>query len=45
VGDYLIGTAWGNPAQYLPERHRMMQSWANYLDTLREKAREEKSNA
>ena len=24
-----------NHAQYLPERHRMMQSWANYLDTLR----------
>jgi integrase len=24
-----------NHAQYLPERRRMMQEWANYLDTLR----------
>jgi integrase len=34
-----------NYADYLPERRRMMQEWADYLDTLREKAREEKSNA
>lgn len=30
-----------NQAQYLPERHRMMQSWADMLDVLREKARRE----
>jgi hypothetical protein len=34
-----------NHAQYLPERHRMMQSWANYLDTLREKTRAEMPDA
>jgi integrase len=34
-----------NYAQYLPQRRKMMDEWADYLDTLREKAREEKSNA
>jgi integrase len=34
-----------NHAQYLPERHRMMQSWANYLDTLRENAQTEMPDA
>jgi hypothetical protein len=24
-----------NRAQYLPERRKMMQAWADYLDTLR----------
>ena len=24
-----------NYAQYLPHRHRMMQAWADYLDSLR----------
>jgi integrase len=33
-----------NYAQYLPQRRKMMDEWADYLDTLREKAREEKSN-
>ncbi len=28
-----------NYAEYLPERRRMMQEYANYLDELREKAR------
>jgi integrase len=28
-----------NYAQYLPERRKMMQEWADYLDTLREKSR------
>ena len=27
-----------NHAQYLPERRRMMQVWADYLDSLREKS-------
>ncbi len=26
-----------NHAQYLPQRHEMMQSWANYLDEVKEK--------
>jgi integrase len=30
-----------NRAEYLPERRKMMQDWANYLDLLREKARQE----
>ena len=30
-----------NYAEYLPERREMMQQWADYLDTLREKARAE----
>jgi integrase len=30
-----------NRAEYLPERRRMMQEWADYLDTLREKAQRE----
>jgi integrase len=34
-----------NYAQYLPERRTMMQSWADYLDTLREKARQERETA
>ena len=29
-----------NYAEYLPERRRMMEEWANYLDTLRDKARQ-----
>jgi integrase len=33
-----------NYAQYLPERRRMMQEWADYLDILREKARQERGN-
>jgi integrase len=33
-----------NSAQYLPERRRMMQEYADLLDGLREKAREESSN-
>jgi len=28
-----------NRAEYLPERRRMLQEWANYLDDLRKKAR------
>jgi hypothetical protein len=28
-----------NRAEYLPERRRMLQEWADYLDTLRTKAR------
>ena len=31
-----------NYAEYLPERRRMMEEWANYLDTLRDKARQHK---
>jgi len=30
-----------NHAQYLPERRKMMQSYASYLDSLRKKARQE----
>jgi integrase len=30
-----------NRAEYLPERRRMLQEWADYLDTLRAKARQE----
>ena len=30
-----------NRAEYLQERRRMLQEWANYLDGLREKARQE----
>lgn len=30
-----------NRAEYLPERRRMLQEWADYLDALREKARQE----
>ena len=30
-----------NHAQYLPQRRRMMAEWADYLDGLREKARQE----
>ena len=30
-----------NYAQYLPERHKMMQVWADYCDELKEKARPE----
>ena len=29
-----------NHAQYLPQRHEMMQAWADYLTSLLEKARE-----
>ena len=28
-----------NRAEYLPERRKMMDDWANYLDELRERAR------
>ncbi len=28
-----------NRAEYLPERRKMMQDWADYLDRLRERAR------
>jgi hypothetical protein len=28
----------GDKAQRLPERHKMMQAWADYLDSLREGA-------
>ena len=28
-----------NRAEYLPERRKMMDDWANYLDKLRERAR------
>lgn len=34
-----------NYAQYLPERRKMMEEWANYLDSLREKARQERGTA
>jgi integrase len=34
-----------NRAEYLPERRRMLQEWADYLDALREKARQESANA
>jgi integrase len=34
-----------NYAQYLPERRRMMQEWSDYLDDLREKARQRECNA
>ena len=34
-----------NYAQYLPQRRKMMDEWAEYLDALRDKAREEKANA
>ncbi|MCI7568754.1 MAG: integrase, partial [Desulfovibrio sp.] len=27
-----------NHAEYLPERHRMMQAWADYLDGLKARA-------
>jgi integrase len=30
-----------NRAEYLPERRKMLQEWADYLDALREKARQE----
>lgn len=30
-----------NYAQYLPERHKMMQVWADYCDELKEKERPE----
>lgn len=30
-----------NRAEYLPERRKMMQAWADYLDELREKAKNE----
>ena len=30
-----------NRAEYLPERRRMLQDWADYLDGLRAKARQE----
>ena len=29
-----------NHAQYLPERRNMMQTWSDFLDDLREKARQ-----
>lgn len=32
-----------NYAEYLPERRRMMAEWADYLDTLRDKARQEQT--
>ena len=32
-----------NYAEHLPERRRMMQAWADYLDELREAARARKS--
>lgn len=31
-----------NRAEYLPERRKMMQAWADYLDELREKAKNER---
>lgn len=34
-----------NYAQYLPQRRRMMDEWADYLDELREKARREREMA
>jgi len=33
-----------NYAEHLPERRRMMQAWADYLDELREAARARASN-
>ena len=33
-----------NYAEYLPEHRRMMEEWANYLDTLRDKARQKQSS-
>ena len=30
-----------NHADYIPQRKEMMQAWADYLDGLREEAREE----
>ena len=33
-----------NRAEYLPERSRMLQEWADYLDKLRKKARQEIDN-
>lgn len=33
-----------NRAEYLPERRRMLQEWADYLDELRKKARQEIEN-
>jgi integrase len=33
-----------NRAEHLPERRRMLQEWADYLGTLREKARVESNN-
>lgn len=32
-----------NRAEYLPERRKMMQAWADYLDELRRKTREQQS--
>ena len=32
-----------NKAEYLPERRKMMQDWADYLDELRRKTREQQS--
>ena len=32
-----------NYAEYLPERLRMMAEWADYFDTLRDKARQEQT--
>ena len=32
-----------NHAEYLPERRRMMQDWADYLSELKEKARQEQA--
>ena len=34
-----------NYAEYLPQRRRMMDEWANYLDTLRNKARQEQTRS
>ncbi len=31
-----------NRAEYLPERRKMMDEWANYLDALRERAKQAK---
>jgi hypothetical protein len=31
----------GGYSKYLPERRKMMQDWANYLDLLRERAKRE----
>ena len=30
-----------NHAQYLPHRHRMMQAWADYLDSLRKETQKD----
>ena len=32
-----------NRAEYLPERRKMMQEWADFLDELRRKTREQQS--